>query len=114
MRIQTMTRLATITLLALGSGHAALAAGPQQGAAEPTPEMRRQMAAVHQKMADCLKSDRPIGECRVEMHKSCVELMGEESCPMMGMMGGMGPGMMGHGMMHQQGSSPAGTSPPPK
>jgi hypothetical protein len=59
------------------------------------------MATVHQKMAECLRSDRPIAECRAEMMKSCKGVMGEAGCPMMGTMGGgMGPGMMGGGMTH--------------
>ena len=58
------------------------------------------MASVHQEMATCLRSDRPISECRAEMLKSCSQMMGEGACPMMGGTGGgMGPGMMKGGMM---------------
>jgi hypothetical protein len=70
----------------------------------PSPEMRQKMAAVHQKMAACLQSDKPIGACRSEMMQGCQETMGADGCPMMGKMGGgMGPGMMGGGGMHGQG-----------
>jgi hypothetical protein len=68
--------------------------------AVPSAEVRQKMAAVHQQMADCLRSDRPIAECRTEMMKSCQELVGQSSCPMIGSgAGGMGPGMMGGGTM---------------
>jgi hypothetical protein len=68
---------------------------PRADEPEPTPEMRRNMAAVHEQMAACLASERPMAECRDEMHRSCQERVGQGHCPM----GGMGPGMMGPGMM---------------
>lgn len=62
-----------------------------------SPETRKQMADMHQKMADCLKSDRSISECRDNMMANC-PMMKDGSCPMTGM-------MMGHGdydcMMHR-------------
>ena len=86
--------------LALASPTAAMAGDPPKGGpSDPSPEARRQMAAVHKKMAACLESERPIAECRTEMAKTCRTMMGETGCPMMDSMGGgMGPGMMGgHG-----------------
>jgi hypothetical protein len=89
-----------IAALALVSTSPALAADAEKGApSSPSPEVRQQMAAVHQKMAECLRSDRPIAECRSEMMKSCHDMMGEGGCPMMNGAGGMGPGMMGGEMM---------------
>jgi hypothetical protein len=85
---------------------ALLGAGAALAADEPTPEQRQQMSAVHQKMAECLKSNRPIAECRNEMMSSCRSMMGEKGCPMMESAGGgMGPGMMGPGM-HRHGMTP--------
>ena len=55
-----------------------------------TPEQRGKMADAHDKMASCLRSDRPMKDCHEEMMKSCQENMGKEGCPM----GGMG---MHHG-----------------
>ena len=44
-----------IAALALVSVSPAFAADPEKAApSEPSPEVRQQMAAVHQKMADCL------------------------------------------------------------
>jgi hypothetical protein len=91
--------------LSLASAGAALAADPQAAApADPTPAARQQMAEVHEKMAACLRSDRPIAECRAEMWKSCQSMTGESGCPMGG---GMGPGM-GRGMMHRRGMMQGG------
>lgn len=44
-----------------------------------TTEERETMAARHEKMAGCLRSGKPMTECREEM-------MGVEDCPMMGKM----------------------------
>ena len=98
MKIRT-SRWGLSVAMVLASGGLALAADPEKAVpAEPTPEVRREMAAVHKKMAGCLESERPIAECRAEMMKSCQTMMGEGGCPMMGSMGG---GMMhGPGMMH--------------
>jgi hypothetical protein len=88
---------------------AALAADPApQPPVDPTPAQRKEMASVHRKMADCLDSNRSFAECRTEMQSSCVQLMGQNGCPMM--MGG--GGMMGRGgMMGGPGGPPPTTSP---
>ena len=67
----------------------------------PTPEQRQKMAAIHEKMAACLRSDQTVTECRTEMWSSCQAQLGEGGCPMMRMGPGMmgGGGMMGPGMM---------------
>lgn len=55
-----------------------------------TPEQRQEMATMHEKMATCLRSDKPIEECRSEMRKNCQQAMGKDGCPGMGRgMGGM-------------------------
>ena len=71
-----------------------------QAPPDPTPEARAEMATAHQKMADCLKSDRPMADCRAEMMKSCQGMKGDGGCPMGGGMGpGHGKGPKGGGMM---------------
>ena len=109
---------ALLAALALVQAAAALAAEPATGApSAPSPEVRQQMATVHQKMADCLRSERPFAECRSEMMKSCTEMAGASGCPMMGSgPGGMGPGMMGqgHGMMGPTKTAPTPPDEPPK
>jgi len=97
--------LAVGALLLCASAWSADPAPATSGAqAAPSKEMRAKMAAVHEQMAACLRSDKAFAECRKEMMQSCQQTVGSQSCPMMGM--GMGPGM-GHG--HTQpapGSSP--------
>lgn len=83
----------------------ALLCGGPALAADPTPEQRQKMADAHQRMADCLKSSRPIGECRSEMANACRQMVGEAACPMMGP-GMMGPGTMGGGMMQPPATPP--------
>jgi hypothetical protein len=70
-------------------------AAEERAPSDPSTELRRRMADAHRKMAACLESERPFGECRAEMMKACQSMMGEHGCPMMGPMGGMrhGPGM---------------------
>ena len=78
MKIRSMPRaraayLAFGTALLWATG-AALAADPTPGATPsnhpaPTKEQREQMAAAHEKIAACLRSDKPIDECHAEMKK---------------------------------------------
>ena len=116
-----MRRTSFRLVLAIGgallASQVALAADPAPPApADPTPAQRKQMAAAHRTMAECLESDRPFAECHAAMQQSCRDAMGAQGCPMMmggggmmgrGPMGGMrhGPGMMG-------GAQPAPTPTP--
>jgi len=45
-------------------------------------EQRNKMAEVYEKMAACLRSDRPFNDCHDEMIKSCQDSMGS-NCPTM-------------------------------
>jgi len=51
---------------------------------EISKETREKMAALHEQMASCLRSDKSLAQCHSEMAKSCKEQLGE-GCPMMGM-----------------------------
>jgi hypothetical protein len=82
-RVRFTSMLFAATLLAGTAG--SFAADPAKAPPAPTKEMRQQMAVAHEKMAACLRSDKPISECREEMQKSCHDMMGEQGCPMMGM-----------------------------
>lgn len=96
-----MTRVASLVLaagVALLASVALAADPPKDAVQDPSPAQRAKMAEAHHRMADCLKSERSIAECRAEMQNSCGEVMGESGC---GMGGGRmhGPGMHGPGMM---------------
>lgn len=53
-----------------------------------TAQEREKMAAIHEKMAACIRSDRPLKECHNEMHEQYMEVMGTHGCPMAGEVGG--------------------------
>lgn len=75
--------LASMTLIST----AALAA-PPAAMMEVSPEQRKQMAEMHTRAAECLKSTKPMQECREEMMKNAPHMargMSERwGCPMMG------------------------------
>lgn len=52
---------------------------------DPSKETREQMAAAHDAMAACLRSDKSLADCRNEMQTKCKKIHGEQGCPMMGM-----------------------------
>ena len=74
---------------------------------EPTPEMRKKMAETHQAMADCLKSDKPMTECKQEMMKNCPMMKESGRCTMMDQMGGEMGEMMGGSEMKKMGKKPS-------
>jgi hypothetical protein len=53
----------------------------------PNKRVRERMALVHEKMAACLRSEKPYSKCQGELQKDCMEMMGESGCPMMGLNG---------------------------
>jgi hypothetical protein len=71
-------------MMIAGAG-AAFAAEESPAAQTPSKETRDKMAAVHEKMAACLRSEKPFADCRGEMQQNCQTMMGEQGCPMMGM-----------------------------
>jgi hypothetical protein len=105
--------LALIAVCALRAAAPAFAADPGAGSATPPGrEAREKMAAIHQKMAECLRSERPFDECRAEMRSSCRETMSESRCPMMEDDWGMHRGRMGGGRGHGMGGqAPAAQTP---
>jgi len=71
-----------------------------------TKDQREKMAQAHEKAATCLRSARPVTECRQEMMRACADAMGADGCNM------MSGGMMGGNMMHGQGQPPTETKKP--
>ena len=62
-------------------------------------KMNEQMVETHQKMADCLKSDKSMEDCDSEMMKSCPMAKSGKNCSMMGMMGDQNMENMDHSKM---------------
>lgn len=80
--------VALFAMLIAGAAAAFAADEPKATPPAPSKEMREQMASAHEKMASCLRSDKPFADCRSEMQTNCKSMMGEQGCPMMGV--GMG------------------------
>jgi hypothetical protein len=93
-------------LLIMSTSAAFAADPPATSPPAPSKEMREKMASVHEQMATCLRSDKPISECHSQMMKSCQETMGHEGCPM------MGHGMMGSGAGKRNQMTPHGAKSP--
>ena len=84
-RLQMASLIATCAML-LGMGAAFSAEPPAQSHPALSKEQREKMAAIHEQMAACLRSDKPVADCHREAMKNCQEMMGKEGCPMMGAM----------------------------
>ena len=100
-----MKRMMFLALAVASFGSFAMAAettSKSTGAKSPpelSSDQRKKMAGLHEKMASCLRSDRPMSECHQEMMKGCKDAMGKGGCMMMG-------GKMGHGMHHHMMDEP--------
>ncbi|OFZ55480.1 MAG: hypothetical protein A2428_06765 [Bdellovibrionales bacterium RIFOXYC1_FULL_54_43] len=112
-----LTQLLLATLLLSSPALAADKPAPSKETA-PSAEVREKMAKNHEKMAACLRSDKPVQDCRKEMMETCRK--DKTACPAMGRMGRMNGkmhrGMRGHGPMGgpMNGTDETGTKPEAK
>jgi hypothetical protein len=67
--------------ISLGMTAAAVASTEPANSAE-SKQSREQMARAHEKMAVCLRSERPLAECRLEMMHSCKAAKEKQGCGM--------------------------------
>ncbi len=82
-------RVIACALAIMGAGAAIAADLPAANQPAPSKELREKMAVLHEQMAACLRTDKPIDECRSEMMKNCQNTLGKHGCHMgHGMMGG--------------------------
>ena len=103
-----MKRLLLIAGIALGMNSVARAEGkttPPADAAKTeksttmTPEMKKEMADMYQKMADCLRTEKSLEQCSHDAMKNCPVVEKTGHCPI-----NEGTGaMMGKGMKHPMG-----------
>ncbi len=82
----TLTRVfATLTLAVLPA--IACAEEPAMSKTAPTKEMRMKMAQAHERMAECLRSERTMADCHKEMkherHDMMQGMMDKQGCKMM-------------------------------
>lgn len=89
MRFTTIANLSVISLVACLST-ASLAQdkkpvkppqSPQSAPAKMTPEARKDMAEMYQKMADCLRTDKTLEQCSHETMKDCPVVKNTGHCP---------------------------------
>ena len=74
------------SLLLIAGTSAALGAEPPSTAPPaPSKETREKMATLHEQIAACLRSDKPMADCHAEAMEHCRAMMGKEGCPMMEM-----------------------------
>lgn len=74
------TLLAAFIALACASGALASATAKHE-CPDPSKEDREKMAAAHEQMAACLRSDKPAMECHKELAKSQHQMMQMMGCP---------------------------------
>lgn len=67
-----------------------------QAQAVQSPEMKKNMAEMYQKMADCMKTEKSMHDCHKEVMRDCPVLKETGSCPLMNGMEGMSHGKMKH------------------
>jgi hypothetical protein len=94
-----------ISLIAIVGASVGFAADPTTSSTAPSKETREKMATLHEQMAACLRSEKPIADCHTEAMQHCQAIMGKEGCPMnmMGMGGGMHSGQMMQGQPPKSG-----------
>ena len=79
---QAVSLTATLALI-VGAGVAISADPASQGHPTMSKEQREKMAAIHEQMAACLRSDKSIADCHNEAMKSCQDAMGKDWCSTM-------------------------------
>lgn len=85
-------------------GAAAAKPGSPDSSLTVSKETRDKLAAMHEQMAACLRSEKTFAECRTEMRTACRETMNNVGCPSMGM--GHGAGMGRRSMMSPPPATP--------
>lgn len=71
-----------VASLLLSCAAATAAEIPPRHADELSKAVRESLAAAHQRMAECLRSERKVQECEAEMDRGG-KVMGRKKCPMM-------------------------------
>ena len=64
------------------AGAASAADSPAAAAAPVDKAAREKMAAMHDQMAACLRSEKAVASCHEEMQRKCSEAFGAGGCPM--------------------------------
>jgi hypothetical protein len=90
--------IVSIVAVCLTLGLASLSVGEDKSG-QMSPELRKDMADMYQKMADCLRTGKSSEDCQRQIAKDCPVLAKTGQCPIEKGMGHMGPrGMRPEGM----------------
>jgi len=74
---------------------------------QASPELRKNMADMYQKMADCLRTGKSAEDCQRDIAKDCPVLSKTGQCPIQEGMGHMGMGQRRSGRgSHSEGKDP--------
>lgn len=85
LRIKLRSWILAAALATLASFSTTSSAAPPSAEPAASHQMREQMAAMHEQAAACLRSDKPMAECRSEMMQTCQKMMGGSCKVMKGM-----------------------------
>lgn len=90
--MKTVLTICLVTaFIAPTHAHSANAPDPSKASAPSTAD-RETMAAAHEKMATCLRSNKDLQECHNDLRAQCQATMGS-NCPGLQMGPGMGKGI---------------------
>jgi hypothetical protein len=84
-KVRARTAIAALLLLSGAASTRADSPAPEHALSKET---REKMAALHEQMAACLRSEKSLLECRGAMMRSCQEQLGSDGCPMILGIGG--------------------------
>ena len=98
----TKTQIISGILVCFTLGLSSMSFGEDQSRSmtdQMSPELRKDMANMYQKMADCLKTGKSSEDCQRQIAKDCPVVAKTGQCPIEKGMGNMGPrGMRPGGM----------------
>jgi hypothetical protein len=84
-KVRARTAIAALLLLSGAASTRADLPAPEHALSKET---REKLAALHEQMAACLRSEKSLLECRGAMMRSCQEQLGSDGCPMIVGIGG--------------------------
>ena len=99
--MRTQRKIVPVVLVCVTLGFSSLSFGEDQSqsTSQMSPEVRKDMADMYQKMADCLRTGQSPEECQRKVAKDCPVVAKTGQCPIEKGMGHMGlRGMRPEGM----------------
>ncbi|MBA5869291.1 MAG: hypothetical protein GDA68_04675 [Nitrospira sp. CR2.1] len=101
-----LTKTILVTAVCFTLGISSLSFGEDRSS-QVSPELRKDLADMYQKMADCLRMGKPAEDCQRDIAKDCPVIAKTGQCPLQEGMGHMGMGQMQGGRgSHSEGRGP--------